>query len=107
MKSLGRWFKVQLLELVRTPDGQGGFTVVPTDRGTVSGQINPLKPYEKVKFEKIDHRIDHRFIFRYQVPIKAAMRLICRGRTFETVGPAINLDERDRFKEILAYEVSL
>lgn len=104
--SKGRKYLADINVKDRLPDGQGGFsvnwTLLP---GAVWLEMNPLKGYQKLKYEKIDSRIDYKFILPFQISIKDGYQIKLGTRTFEVIGPPVNLDERNDKQEILAREI--
>ncbi len=101
----GRWFYVGIWEKTKTPDGQGGSSITWGLLTSAWAQVSPLKSYEKLQYEKLDSKIDHRLVFRIPIDIKDGQHVIVRGRTFEVKSPPKNIGERDQYQEVMAREI--
>ena len=93
-----------LQQVTETRDAHGGVTETWTERARPWVSIKPLHGREAMYANQVDSNITHEIRMRYDSGITPAMRLSCRGRTFEFLSVA-NIDERDRELAIMAKEV--
>ncbi len=71
---------------------------------TMWARVEPISEREKATRAKLDTRWDWKITCRYRADITTAMQIIWRGRTLAIIGPPRNVDERDRFIEIMCLE---
>ena len=87
----------------RTPDGQGGFTIVWNTFATVYGGFEPLSGVESVVARQLQDATTHRLTIRYLSGVKAGMRVLYNSRLFN-IRDVLNLDERNRWMELRVEE---
>jgi len=86
-------------------DGAGGFTLTWSTFARVWGEIKPFSAKERFFAGKIDNPITHKITIRKLENMDDDMRIKFESRIFKILG-FINVDEKDRFFEILAEEGS-
>lgn len=96
-------FKLTLQTLVRTPDGQGGFTEAWSDSASVWASLEPVKAYEKFQAMQMQTPVSHKIVTRYRGDVTSASRFRYGDRTF-WVKEAINVNEDNRYLQIKALE---
>ena len=83
--------KVTISQEVQVDDGLGGFTITFIDVGTYWAIIKPLNISETFLSEKMQSKVSHKVIVRYQTDLKdtaitGAYKLEFEGRTFSIKG---------------------
>lgn len=105
MKRIGKLrHKITIQKKNRVPDGMGGWTFTWDQVAQVWAEIKPFSANERFRADKIEEKVDHRITFRAIDDIDASMRITFRNRAFEIRG-IIDIEERERFQEILAEEI--
>lgn len=94
---------VTFQHLVMTQDEIGGYTSSYVDYYSCFVNIKPVKSYQKWQAEKLSLKVSHRITCRYFDGIKSDDRIMYNNRIFE-VQEVINVDEANRFYEIIASE---
>lgn len=84
-------------------DGLGGFTEAWSTFARVWGEIKPFSAKERFFASKIDNPITHKITIRKLENLDDKMRIKFDSRIFKILG-FINVEEKDRFFEILAEE---
>lgn len=87
----------------KVADGLGGFTVTWSTFARVWGEIKPFSAKERFFAGKIDNPITHKITIRKLNNMTDEMRIQFDSRIFKILG-FINVEEKDRFFEILAEE---
>ena len=95
--------RITIQSSVKTGDGGGGFTVAWSNLATVRGKIEPLRGREQLHGMQLEARVTHRILIRYRSDVTAANRILFGTRTFN-IRSVLNVDERNRWLEILAEE---
>jgi SPP1 family predicted phage head-tail adaptor len=87
------------------PDGAGGSMAVWTTLATVWGEIVPVTGMPSVIVSGFDRRITHTITVRWSgdMTMITGMRLLDGNRIF-TIRAVTNVDNRDRWLEIMAEE---
>ena len=103
--------RVTFEKQTRAPDGGGGWTETwATDR-TCTAAVEPLKGGETWQALQTQHPVTHKITVRYSKPVAELLRdsdmdrrrINFRGRIMRLVS-IINVEERNRFLEIMARE---
>lgn len=95
--------KITVQEPIRDADGQGGWTTTWTMYVQAWAKIVPLKAQQILFAQQLQHQISHKITCRYFVGLRAEMRILFDGRIFH-IREIRNLDEANRFFEIIAWE---
>ncbi len=75
----------------------------PTDFATLRAAVVPLSGREAVKAMQMEDSVSHKITCRYKAGITAKMRVKFRDRFFN-IRAVINIEEANRFLEIMADE---
>lgn len=74
-----------------------------TTHATVYCSIEPLRGSEYMRAQQMQATVSHRITLRYRADLKPTDRFLYDGRYFE-IQSIINIEERDRFLEVMATE---
>lgn len=88
-------------------DAVGERVTTWTDVATVWAQINPLSVKEQIAAAQSRGSITHKIMIRYSAEVSAvthAWRVTYGARVFTVDGPARNINERDRYIELICTE---
>ena len=88
---------------IRTPDSQGGSTVVWNTFATVFAEIIPLTSNQVFFAQKLKLEVTHKLTMRFITGLTAEMRISFDGRIFH-IRKIRDLEERKRFHEVTAFE---
>lgn len=97
--------RLTFLREQKTPDGYGGMTTTWGTVTTVWAAVWPIKTSEYVQGMQIIGEVTHRARIRYRKDITADMRFTMQSRTFIITGPPMNLNEGNKFLEMLCKEL--
>lgn len=95
--------RIELQEVVRESDGQGGFTEGWTPIATVWAKIEPIKAYEKFQAAQMQTPVTHKIMVRYHSGITTACRILYDGRIFD-IKEVVNVDEAGAFMRLTVVE---
>lgn len=95
--------RVDVQQLVRTSDSQGGYTEAWATIATVWAKLEPVKAYEKFQAAQTETPVSHNVTMRYRPSITDQNRLLYNGRIFG-IKEVINVGEADAFLSIKAIE---
>lgn len=95
--------RIKFQNLVKTSDGQGGFTEEWTDVVTVWAKVEPANTSERLFAQQIEMQRSHKVVIRYRSDITQTMRFIFSNRTFQ-IKSVMAPDERKRYLFIDAKE---
>jgi len=95
--------RVTIEQPTRASDGQGGYTETWSTLATVWAAIKPVTARETYFGHKLEHRVTHKITIRYRSDIAIQMRIAQGTRYFQIHGYK-NVDERNRFLELLCEE---
>jgi SPP1 family predicted phage head-tail adaptor len=95
--------RIKFQNLVRAPDGQGGFTESWTDFQEVWAQVVPASAKELYFAQQIRPEITHKITIRNLIGLNTSMRILFGSRVFQVKGIR-NEDERLWFQFIDAVE---
>jgi SPP1 family predicted phage head-tail adaptor len=95
--------RLELQTITETADGGGGFTETWTKVTIIWGSIKPLDARERLRAMVLETPITHKIMLRYRTDITTKSRLLFGTRIFN-VREVINIDERNKYLEILAEE---
>lgn len=95
--------RLELQDLVRTPDGAGGSDTNWTTIATVWAKLRPRHGREQLWAEAKTATNTHVITIRYRTGVSAQMRFAGQGRTFDIVS-VINIDEQNRWLSCLCKE---
>lgn len=98
--------KVTIQTLTETADGSGGFASSWADTASVWAKITPASGYERAQGQQLEAVITHKIIIRYRAGITTKQRIKYGARYF-AITSVINLDEADRFLQIMAAESTM
>lgn len=96
--------RIALQSATQTDDGMGGFTEAWATEETVWAAIWPLKGSTLIDSLKLETTITHRIVIRYKSGIQPYWRVLYGTRVF-TIDSIINPDERNRYLELMCWEV--
>jgi len=96
--------RVTIQRSVRVDDGYGGSQVVWEDVGKVWAAVEPLRGSERYAAQQVKNDLSHRVLMRYRPGITPQMRLVLNDRVLN-IEAAINVEERNRWLELLCREV--
>lgn len=88
------------------PDGGGGQGdpwAAATTVATLRACITPLRGRERLQAQQLEAGVTHRILLRYRPGVTARQRLRYGARVFN-IRAVINVEERNRWLEILAEE---
>lgn len=94
---------IELQREVKTPDGGGGSTLVPTTFANVRAFIKPISGGERFHAMRLEANVTHRIFIRYRADLKASDRIKYGTREFQ-IRAVLNIEERNRWLEIYADE---
>lgn len=77
-------------------DGQGGFTEMWTDGGTVWASVETLKAYQRFQAMQLQTPATHKLVMRYRADVNSGIRLKFGVRLF-WVQEVINVEMRNRY----------
>lgn len=97
--------KVQLQGLVTTTDPMGGRVETWSSLGDVWAKVEPLSGSQLYVAMRLDSRITHKVIIRYQPGVTAIDRVMFKGRALN-IEAVINVEERDQWFELHCVEGS-
>lgn len=89
--------------LTETADGFGGFTRSWADTITVAAMIKPLNGFERAQGRQLEAAASHKITIRYRTGLSTKQRISYGGRYFD-IASIINLDEANKYIEIMALE---
>ena len=95
--------RIVIQDVEQLSDGHGGYNETWVTFATVWAKVVPVSAQEKWRAENLDHEVTHRITIRYLANITSSMRISFDGRIFHVKGFR-NLEERDRYIEIVAKE---
>jgi SPP1 family predicted phage head-tail adaptor len=95
--------RMDLLELTRTTDGQGGFTEVWNQVSSVWANLEPASGYSKFQAHQLQNPISHNAICRYRSDITPAKRLRYDSRIF-LIKESLNMHEAGAFMKLRLLE---
>jgi SPP1 family predicted phage head-tail adaptor len=95
--------RLELQALTETADGGGGFTELWAKVTIVWGSVQPITASERFRAMSLETPITHRIEIRYRNDVTTKSRLLLGSRIFN-VRSAVNVDERNKYLEILAEE---
>lgn len=98
--------RVTLQTLTETADGSGGFTSSWADTVSVWASITPASGYERAQGQQLEAIITHKMMMRYMAGLNTKQRIKFGDRYF-SITSIINLDEANRFLQIMAAESSM
>ncbi len=101
-----RQHKVTLISLSRTRDAYGQSTVSTATVADFYMSIQPLRGQERILSMQVQPEATHKLRMLYDSRISAESRLLFGTRTFEVLGPPINIDERGRELELTCKELA-
>jgi len=96
--------RITVQELIKTPDGGGGFSQVwqsVASNPNIYAMVKPVSSSEQLSFHKLENNITHRIIIRYRADLNTAMRII-NGTAVYDIKSIINIEGRNEYLEILA-----
>ena len=77
---------------VKTPDGQGGFTVVWSTFATITGFVSPTTTKDKIVDDRIKSEDIKKFQFEYVSGIDSSMRILYEGDLYNISPPKSVVD---------------
>lgn len=89
-----------------TDDGGGGLTnpwANPVEVARARSCIEPLRGFERLRAQQLESPVTHKITLRYRAGIKAQHRILFGTRVFN-IRSVINIEERNRWLEIMADE---
>ena len=103
--------RIKFEKLVRTPDGQGGFTEewspliagADLDSQSLWAQLIPVSSRERLFGERLEYQRSHKVVVRYRNDVTNEMRFIFENRIFQIKG-SVSPDERKAYLFIDAEE---
>lgn len=91
-------------DLIKSQDGTGGVVENWETFCEVYCDIKPLNGNEKYVSHEKHATATHQVIIRYREGILPRMRLVARGRIFDLVAPALNINEQDKMMQLIVEE---
>lgn len=91
----------------RSRTASGGYTVgwaAITGGDAVWARLRPLRPYEIQRYGHTVGRVSHKLTLRAGLTVTTKMRVTYNGRHFAIVGVLGDVDERNRFAELVLEE---
>jgi SPP1 family predicted phage head-tail adaptor len=85
--------RIKFQSLVRTPDGQGGFTESWTDFKEVWAKIDPVSVREVQFSNQIRPNTTHKIEIRNLDGLNTSMRIVYGSRTFQVQGIRLIMEE--------------
>ncbi len=101
-----RQHKVTLISLSRARDTYGQSTVTTATVADFYVSIQPLRGQERILSMQVQPEATHKLRMVYDSRVSAESRLAFGSRTFEVMGPPINVDERGRELELTCKELA-
>ena len=95
--------QISIEEPTMTSDTYGGNTRAWNSIATVWANVKPVSAAEKFFAGKVEMDVSHKIKIRYRDDVNATQRIVYGARTFIITGVR-NIDELDKFLEILARE---
>lgn len=96
--------RVTLQRFVAVDDGGGGTVEDWQDVATVWAAVEPIRGRERLEAMQLEQAVDHRVVIRYRPGLDGRnMRVLYRGRALH-VAAVINVEERNRWLELLCEE---
>lgn len=96
-------YRIEVQEVTRTSDGQGGFTELFAPIATLWAKFEPLKAYEKFQAMQMQSPVTHKVTIRYNSSITTAHRILYDGRIFN-IKEVLNIDEASAFMKLTVVE---
>nr|WP_297388256.1 phage head closure protein [uncultured Roseateles sp.] len=95
---------IDIERMTNASDGAGGQTKTwATHVAGVRAFVKPLSGREVVHSQRLDAQVSHRIMMRYRADFTPRDRIVFKGRAMQ-VRAIINLEERDRWFEVMADE---
>jgi len=104
MKAGGKKFRVEILTLTKTADGQGGFISTWTTYDTRWTKVKTIKALEQYRSVQTDNPLEVIFWLRWDDKITDEMRVRYDKTVYEILG-LVNVDEKDTELEISAQKL--
>lgn len=101
-----RQHSVTLISISRTRDSFGQSTVTTATVADFFVSIQPLRGEERILSMQVQPEATHKIRMIYDSRVNAESRLLFGSRTFEVLGPPINIDERSRELELTCKELA-
>lgn len=98
--------RITIQTLTETADGSGGFSSSWADTVSIWAGITPASGYERAQGMQLEAVITHKIIMRYRTDVTAKQR-IKYGTRYFAITSVINLDEANRYLQIMAAESSM
>lgn len=95
--------RVVIEEVTLVDDGQGGWTEAWASRGEVFAGVEPLRGQERFEAQKINAKVSHKVVIRYQAGLTPAMRVNYQGR-YLTIDGVVNINEKNQTLELYCSE---
>lgn len=95
--------KITIQSETRTSDGAGGWDRTWTNFANARAEIKPLRGAEQFRAMNLEDSITHKITIRYRSGITSHMRIVF-GTRIMNIRSVINIDERNRWLEIMADE---
>ena len=95
--------RVSLQELVKLPDGGGGFSTEWVEFARAWAYIKPLSGTESLVGMQLEDSISHDIMMRYRSALRAKHRVVYDGREFNIIS-VINVEERDKWSQLRCQE---
>lgn len=90
----------------KTPDGLGSWSETWAEYAETRAAIWPVSASEQVRNQQVENQITHKVRVRYQTGIIPEMRVVYKSRVFEILGQPINVNEENRWLDLLCLESS-
>ncbi len=95
--------RLELQRLVRTSDGQGGWTEAWETQCYLWAKLEPTKAYERYQAQQLETPVSHNITIRYLAGVTDKNRFKLGERIF-VIKEVINVSEADTFLNIKAIE---
>ena len=96
-------YKVQLQSPTRTSDGAGGYTESFGTIANLFADIRPQNALETYRQGQVIEKVTHKVFIRFRRDIDTNYKILYGTRSF-TIKGIKNMNERDRFLELLCEE---